>query len=85
MTAFLEGHGGHDRVLVRLRGADDVFEGRNKSAARRARNATIRDMADFDRDPQLAVVLKWANREVWQVRRDGSWLDVCMTKDRGDT
>ena len=68
---------------MRLRSPDDVFEGRNKTAARRRRNATLRDPHDFDADEQLAVILRWGNREVWQVRRDRAWLDVCMTRDRG--
>lgn len=75
--------GGDDGVLLRQRSPDDAFEGRNKGAARRARNAAIPDPQEFDDDPTLAIILKWGRKELWQVRRRGEWRDMCDSTDRG--
>ena len=75
------GRGGSEGVLVRLRGPEDVFEAASKGAARRLRDEAIPDTGEFDDNGTFAVIVKWRSREVWQVRHDGAWRDVCFNHD----
>ena len=69
-------HTEHDEV--------HVFDGTRKGDARRARDAAIQDTFEFDNNQELAVILRWGDREVWQVRRNGEWRDICVEPEASD-
>ena len=82
MTIFGPHQGGaEETILVQL--PDSTFTGTTKGEARRHRDAVITNTQPWDEDEKLAITLKWSNRTLWQVRRDGAWKDVCVTKDKG--
>ena len=83
MTDHAAGTGGHPHALVMTRGPADVFEAASKGAARRLRDSAIPEPREFDDDERLAIILKWGDRTLWQVRREGEWRDLCVTVDRG--
>ena len=65
-------------VLLMTRGAQDAFEGPSKGHARRMRDAAIADASVFDADARLCITLRWRDRQTWQARRDGQWVDICV-------
>ena len=65
-------------VLLRTISPDHIFSGVSKRRAREVRDVVITDTTDFDRDGRLAIIVRFRDREIWQVRRDGAWVDVCV-------
>lgn len=69
---------------LKLRSPADIFSGANKAAAETARNSGITGstLAQFDSDPNLAIILQWPatnpTSTVYQVRRGSSWADVTL-------
>ena len=85
MTRYGSGHGGLEGVLLINSFPDHVFEGKSKRIAREARDTMITDPSQFDADERLAIVIRFRDREIYQVRRGGAWVDVCvMTTDEDD-
>ena len=84
MNAIGYAHGGVEGVLLQLRSPSDVFEGPSKRRARGARDAEILDTSRFDDDGRLAIIIKFRHREIWQVRREGEWVDVCVMDSDAD-
>lgn len=71
------GRGGGGAGL-KMRVPPDVFVGANRNAAEVARNAGLNAaaLAEFDADPNLAIILRIAGADTYQVRRAGAWRDV---------
>ena len=82
MTKLSEASSGG--VVLATRGARDVFEGASKGEARRKRDAAIPDASVFDADERLCITLRWRGREKWQARRDGQWVDICISQRDAD-
>ena len=63
---------------IKLRTPPDVFEGANRLAAENARNAGLNaaDLAEFDADPSLALILRIGGADTYQSRRTGAWRDI---------
>ena len=63
---------------LKLRTPPDVFSGPNRNAAVAARNAGLdaAALAEFNADPNLAIILRIASADTYQVRRSGAWHDV---------
>ena len=78
MTMTRLGKASSGGILLTTRGARDVFEASTKGAARRKRDAAIPDTSAFDRDERLCITLRWREREKWQARRNGQWVDICI-------
>lgn len=62
----------------RFRVPRDVFAGANRAAAIVARNAGLDagDLAEFDADPSLLVILSVGDVDTYQARRAMQWRDV---------
>lgn len=78
MRSFGQRRGGLDGVLLRMISPEHIFEGSSKADARRVRDTLITDTTPFDSDGRHAIVIRFKGREIWQVRREGSWVDVCI-------
>lgn len=63
---------------LKLRVPPDVFVGANEAAAVAARNAGLDagDLAEFDVDPNLAIILQIGGADVFQHRRGGNWRSI---------
>ena len=70
--------GGGGGAGLKLRTPPDVFTGANRGLAVAARNAGLSAgaLAEFDADPNLAIILRIAGADTYQVRRGGAWRDV---------
>ena len=84
MTTLGYGEGGLEGVLLWHSDPDHVFEAASKRAARDARDVMIPDTSQFDDDGSLAIIVRFRDREIWQVRRDGEWRDVCVMDTDAD-
>ena len=84
MNIIAQGRSGKAGILLLMRRVTDVFSADSKGDARRARDTEIPDTGEFDNDGRLAIVIKWADREIWQVRRGGAWVDVCVMDSDGE-
>ena len=63
---------------IKLRTPPDIFTGATKSAAETARNSGLDAgaLAEFNADPNLAIILRVSGSDTYQVRRSGAWRDV---------
>ena len=77
MPLRLRGSGGGGGGL-KLRTPADVFVGATKTAAETARNSGLDSaaLAEFNADPNLAIILRIAGSDTYQVRRSGAWRGV---------
>lgn len=75
---FDEGSGDGGGGGIRQRVPPDVFVGANRNAAVAARNAALNanDVAEFDADPNLYIILRIGGVDTWQFRRAGAWRDT---------
>ena len=62
----------------RFRVPQDVFAGNTKALAVAARNAALDagDVAEFDADPNLLIILAVGDVDIYQARRTNQWRDV---------
>lgn len=70
--------GGGGGAGLKLRTPPDVFTGGSRNAAVTARNNGLNAaaLAEFDADPNLAIILRVGGTDTYQVRRSGAWRDV---------
>lgn len=63
---------------LRLRTPPDVFTAATRTAAETSRDRTLNagDIAEFDADPGLLIILRIADADTFQARRTGGWHDV---------
>lgn len=63
---------------IKLRTPPDVFTGANRTAAILARNNGLNAaaLAEFNEDPNLAIILRVGATDTYQVRRSNAWRDV---------
>ena len=80
MSAFVPpgAVGGAGGAGLKLRTPPDIFAGATRNAAETARNNGLNAAAraEFDDDPNLALILRIGGVDTWQVRRSGAWRDV---------
>ena len=81
MRQVASGLGGAGLVLLETRDPADIFDAGSKVLARAMRDAAIPDTTDFDENERLAIIIRFRDREHWQVREDGEWKDLCRKKD----
>ena len=77
-VTYALGTGGEGGGGLKTRTPTDVFTGANRNAAITARNSGLNAaaLAEFDEDPNLAIILRYGGSDTYQVRRGGAWRDV---------
>ena len=78
MPLFIPGGSTGGGAGIKTRTPTDIFTGATRTAAETARDAGLdaADLAEFNADPNLAIILRIAGADTYQVRRSGSWHDV---------
>ena len=75
---FFEPGGGGSGAALKYRVPQDVFVGATRNAAETARNNALKaaDLAEFDADPNLLIILRVGAVDISQARRNGAWRDI---------